>query len=365
MRHHTLTPDFGGPRTGPERVLVGIDFGEPSLAAARWVADHLARDAQIVLVHVIPVPSGPPFLLDHLRAPGPLFEQVTPPLWGGLHGLAGVLGAGRVRVELRAGDPAEELAAAAAAAGADLVCVGRPRERGDTARHGRNTVNRLLRRLDVPLLQPAGVLNTPPSQILAAVDGGDASDAVLSKAWSLAARLEARLTSLHVLDDVVGHYARTALEACHSLPDIGARPETRTHPGEVDEALRSVTAGWMRSALGRIGARSERCDIRVGEGDPGADILATVHQQAVDLIVVGRTGRDAVGTSEVGSTTRLLLRVAPCPIMVVPALPVRTGPSGPERERARRVLHRSRASWAPLAGGSGDLPPAARGKEVA
>lgn len=365
MRHHTLDPDFGGPRTGPERVLVGIDFGEPSLAAARWVADHLARDAQIVLVHVIPVPSGPPFLLNHLRAPGPLFEQVTPPLWGGLHGLAAVLGAERTRVELRAGDPAEELAAAASATGADLVCVGRPRERGDTARHGRNTVNRLLRRLDVPLLQPAGVLNTPPSQILAAVDGGDASDAVLSKAWSVAARLEARLTSLHVLDDVVGHYARSALEACDPLPRSGARTVPAARVGDVDEALRSVAARWMRAALGRIGARTERCDVRVGEGDPGADILAATHRMGTDLIVVGRTGRDAVGTSEVGSTTRLLLRVAPCPILFVPGAPVRREPSGPGRGRAKRVLHRGGTSWAPLVADSGDLPPAAGGKEAA
>lgn len=359
MRHHTFDTAFAGPRTGPARVLVGIDFGEPSLAAARWVADHFARDAEIVLVHVIPVPSGPPFLLKQLRAPGPLFEQVAPPLLGGLNGLAEVLGTGRARVELRAGDPAEELAAAAASTGADLVCVGRPRERADTARDGRNTVNRLLRRLNVPLLQPAAMTHAP-SRILAAVDGGDSSDAVLSMAWRLAARLEARLTSLHVLDDVVGHYARTALEASGSHVDGGAHAAGGARPAdEVAETLRSETAAWMRSLLERIGARAGRCDVRVGEGDPGADILAAAHELSADLIVVGRTGRDAVGTSEVGSTTRFLLRVAPCPIVVVPRLPVRGGPRGTERARAPRAAHRTRASWAPLVVGSGDLPPAA------
>src|SRR5688572_11930910 len=126
MRRLSVSTAFAGPRTDPARVLVGVDFEEPSLAAARWVACHFARDAQIVLVHVIPVPSGPPFLLRYLRAPGALFEQLAPPLRGGLQGLAGVLGAERTLVELRAGDPAEQLAAAAAAVGADLVCVGRP-----------------------------------------------------------------------------------------------------------------------------------------------------------------------------------------------------------------------------------------------
>lgn len=360
MRLHTFDSAPARPRTGAVRVLVGVDFGDPSLAAARWVADHLARDAEIVLVHVIPVPSGPPFLLKHLRAPGPLFEQVTPPLWGGLRGLAEVLGASRTRVELRAGDPAEELGAAAAASGADLVCVGRPRERGETAGLGRNTVGRLLRRIDVPLLQPAGPLLSAPARVLAAMDGGDSSDAVASAAWAVAARTEARLTSLHVLDDVVRHYARTAREACESFSgadDASAREASAT---EEEEALRRAAASWMRATLARAGAREERCDVLVGEGDPGGDILATARRLAAELIVVGRAGTDATGSNEVGSTTRLLLRVAPCPILVVPPAPVRGPAPGPGREQTVRHARRARTSWAPRVGGWGDPPPAAR-----
>ncbi len=360
MRLHTFDSAPTRPRPGPTRVLVGIDFGEPSLAAARWIADHLAPEAEIVLVHVVPVPSGPPFLLKQLRAPGALFEQVTPPLWGGLHGLAGVLGAGRTRVELRAGEPAEELGAAAAASGVDLVCVGRPRDRGETAGYGRNTVNRLLRRIDVPLLQPSGPLHSAPARILAAVEGGDASDSVVSAAWAIASRVEARLTSLHVLEDVVRHYARTAREACDSLPGGGPEPACESSWADEDEALRRVTAGWLRTTLTRAGAREERCDVLVGEGDPGGHILATTRRLAADLIVVGRSGRDAAGSSEVGSTTRLLLRAAPCPIVVVPQAPLRGPAPGPERERAVRHARRGRASWAPRVGGWENPPPAAR-----
>ena len=361
MRHDRIELPLAGPRAGPERVVVGIDFGEPSLAAARWAADQLARDAQIVLVHVIPVPGGPPFLLRHLRAPGALFEQVTPALWGGLHGLASVLGAHRTRVELRAGDPARELANAAAATGAELVVVGRSRERGDTARHGRNTVDRLLRRLRVPLLRPAGAMHAPPAHVLAAVDGGAESDAVLASAWSLAARLESRLTSLHVLDDAVRHYARSALEACGAVSDGGA---SATSEETVDETLRAVACRWMREALERAGARVERSDVRVAEGDPGAGILALARRLPAELIVVGRSGSDADGASEVGSTTRLLLRAAPCSIMIVPQAGVPHGPRGEESRRAARATQRSRAAWAPRVGergGRGDLPPAARG----
>jgi nucleotide-binding universal stress UspA family protein len=362
MRRLTLSTALAGPRTGPSRVLVGVDFDEPSLAAARWVAHHFARDAQIVLVHVIPVPSGPPFLLRYLRAPGALFEQLAPPLRGGLQGLAGVLGAERTRAELRAGDPAEQLAAAAAAIGADLVCVGRPREWADTAKHGRNTVDRLLRRLRIPLVQPAGELRAPPAHLLAAVDGGDASIALLATAWSHAARLEARLTSLHVVDETVRRYARSALQACEACT-LGAA--VGADAGDVEDAIRGVALEWLRRALERAGARAERSEVDVRAGDPGGEILHAARRADADLIVVGRSGHDAVSAGDVGSATRMLLRAAPCPVLVLPPASVPAHPGDPsgrtrERESASAPAKRDRAVPAWRVSEGLDSPPAAR-----
>lgn len=43
------------------RIVVGVDFREPSVAAARWTARELAPDAEIVLLHVVDVPRPPAF----------------------------------------------------------------------------------------------------------------------------------------------------------------------------------------------------------------------------------------------------------------------------------------------------------------
>ncbi|HEX5580127.1 MAG TPA: universal stress protein, partial [Gemmatimonadaceae bacterium] len=84
------------------RVLVAVDFGTPSLAAARWVARHLAPDAEVVLAHVLPVPGVPAFLRGHMRSPDSFVDEVSAPMRGGLEGLAEALGAARVQTELRA-----------------------------------------------------------------------------------------------------------------------------------------------------------------------------------------------------------------------------------------------------------------------
>src|SRR5690242_21755620 len=60
-----------------KRVVLGIDFSDASLGTARWAARHLAPDAELALVHVIPLAPPPGFLrreppgsehvLEHVR----------------------------------------------------------------------------------------------------------------------------------------------------------------------------------------------------------------------------------------------------------------------------------------------------------
>jgi hypothetical protein len=45
-----------------DRVLVGVDFRQPSLAAARWAATHLGHRTRLALAHVQTVPEVPGFL---------------------------------------------------------------------------------------------------------------------------------------------------------------------------------------------------------------------------------------------------------------------------------------------------------------
>jgi len=54
------------------------------------------------------------------------------------------------------------------------------------------------------------------------------------------------------------------------------------------------------------------------EGGTSATIIDVAQEQAADLIVVGSHGHGAVYDLLVGSTTRVILRQAECPVLVVP-----------------------------------------------
>ncbi len=348
---------------GARRVVVGVNFDEPSLATARWVARYFAPTAELVLVHVLPVPRAPAFLKDHLGSPEPFVEQVTPAMLGGLQGFAGTLGSRRVTVEVRVGEPAEQLSQAAVELGADMVCVGFARSRRGSARSGRNTIERLLRRLEVPLLQGSPGAG-PLARLMAAVDGGAGSDGILAAAWSVAERLEAELDALHVLDADVRAYARAMTVA------VGSASEAET----AEQALWEAAASWLRERLVAAGAAVGRSRTRVLSGEPGPEMLRVTAADPVDLLVIGREGRDAVTPGLVGSTTRLLLAAAAMPVLVIPEVvrPVAPLDPDPDDQRSHRLwparVRQSDGDESELVdasrGDGGWLPPAARRGDV-
>src|SRR6266540_392531 len=119
-------------------VLVGIDFSEESqraLAAAKTVASK-AKDAELHLIHVLPVPSGDG--AAEVRATRMLqYTNLIDDARRELDALAAQAASAGVRVagHVRVGRPAVEIAQLASDLAADLVCVGT---------HGRKGINRLL-----------------------------------------------------------------------------------------------------------------------------------------------------------------------------------------------------------------------------
>lgn len=88
-----------------DHILVGIDFSEPSFAAARWVARHVAPRARLVLAHVISIPAAPPIV----RGRFPRRELLVPTVREGadsrLRELARTLGTEQVDIVIREGAP--------------------------------------------------------------------------------------------------------------------------------------------------------------------------------------------------------------------------------------------------------------------
>lgn len=144
--------------------------------------------------------------------------------------------------------------------------------------------------------------------ILLATDLSQASSAATDQAVELAARLDARLVFINVIDerrtpDGTEHHAR--------LDQVRARRE---------EAMIALTAD-----AGQAGARA---DFLVWAGDVGRSIVAAAAAERADIVVVGSRGRDRTGRFLLGSVSDHVVRNAQCPVLV--ARPVeRTEPSGP------------------------------------
>ena len=262
-----------------DRIVVGVDFSEVSLAAAQWVGRHLAPDAAVTLVHVIEPPPSP-----NVPSSGSGWTPGLPRRWhtrieslrGALHGLSGIVGGTRTTVEIRVGDPAVQLAACADMADADLVVVGGNAVSRAAPRHETATTDRLLRRLARPGLVARNA-QAAPTTVLAAVADGD-EEPVLAVARMVGAPSAARVTTLRLAD------ARS----------LGSRARAEYPPRETRIGIEPRDAGTRRQQ-----ART---------------IIEVARKRRADVIVVGR---DVFAPGNDDDAALMLARTAPCSVLVV------------------------------------------------
>lgn len=146
----------------------------------------------------------------------------------------------------------------------------------------------------VPDAGPAEV--RPIRTILLATDLTTASREATERAIDLAARLDARLLIVNVLEK-----RRVAGGGLHDRVDQ-ARSEREAHLVHVvrDARAAGVTAEFL-----------------VWEGDPGSSIAAAAEAEAADLVVVGTRGRSGAERMLLGSVSDHVVRHAGCPVLVV------------------------------------------------
>jgi nucleotide-binding universal stress UspA family protein len=297
--------------------VIGLDFSEPSVSAARWVATQFAPEAELVLVHSVLVPQPPRFLRDRFPDPVTLIEPARSGAETRLRALATSLGAGRARFEVRVGRAEEALAHVASASGADMIVVGKCGERGFPWNALGGTAERVLRSAEVPVLVVSHPRNAKPRRILAAVDDSEATPPVLHWAGFLAKQWHAEVTALHVVSSAVMSHVL-------SMAAIGA-PDTETTPEFVHDEFRSDTARWMKELVDD-GVAPAHADSEVTFGEAGQEILAASARLGSDLVILGDRGTGAVARALMGSTLREVLRSAATPVLVVGRAP--TEPAG-------------------------------------
>ena len=139
------------------------------------------------------------------------------------------------------------------------------------------------------------------THILLAVDDSPDSLAATRLAVELALGLGARLRAVHVRAD---HQFEAAIEAATGSP-VGVRR---------DEAEASLLARVAALAQGR-GVVVETVLLA---GRVEVALLQAARDWGADLVVIGKSGRAAVGEPYVGSLTRHVLEFAEQPVLVTP-----------------------------------------------
>lgn len=286
-----------------ERVVTGIDFHPSAEAAARWVIDHFAPGAAHGLVHVVDLPELPGPLRglgrdrEQLRIAA--HEEAQRRLDRFREGRAGP----QVQIHIREGRPAPNIVRLAGEVEADLVVVGEqgPR-RGITALLG-STAERVLFDSRVPVLLARKVPETPPRQLLVAIDDSEMARPVLAWAKELIRRFDATATVLNVVDRV------------RLADELTGISEARNFRQLEEEAARTMQA-WLQETV-REALPEPQPSPRVVLGDPSYEIIAEAARSKTDLILIGSRGGDVARTPLIGRIVNKVVRSAPCSVLVI------------------------------------------------
>jgi nucleotide-binding universal stress UspA family protein len=286
-----------------ERIVIGMDFSEPSITAARWAARHFAPNAEFVLVHSIELSQPPSFLRAALPPPTELEETTRQGAEQRLKEVGRSLGAERIWPEIRVGRPADQIAAIAEEYEADLIVVGEHGHSGGLWGVLGSTAEQLARAAPVPVLLAQRVPAGSPRRILLPIEESALLDTALAWGRLLAEQFQADIIGYYVVSSSLFGRMRII-----SSPSRGSDLESKL----IQDATR-----WLEERLASANLPRENTTAQVVIGDPATEILAAARRFGVDLIVLPTRGAGAVGQALIGSVARSVLRGAPSPILVV------------------------------------------------
>ena len=291
-----------------QRVLVGIDFSDVSIAAAKWVTQSFARGAELTLVHVIEPPDRPRFARDKLPPEETLEGVAREYAETRLREIATFLTAATTGIAVRVGKPDEEIASLARETNVDLVVIGPHDDRPRPSRFLGTIAERIVRTSPVSVLVAGTPLGGAPRNILVPVDDAEITPTVMRWTHDLAERFDADVTLLHVMSNAV--YSHVA-----SMSYATADNEAEARK-EIQEELAQAGVRWLEE-LGRTGIERDRVSAAVTYGKPGDAAIEMAKTMAADLIILGRRGSGLIAPALLGSTVGAVLHGARCPVLVV------------------------------------------------
>ena len=144
-------------------------------------------------------------------------------------------------------------------------------------------------------------------KILFATDGAQGSATAEAYACALAQSWGASLTVMSVLE----------------FPP-GMNPDYAVNRLYLDELMQEVTTRLV-DVTARAGGLGLSAQSRIATGIPSEEVLAVARAEEADLVVVGTKGKTGLEHVLLGSTAERIIRMAPCPVLTVPAAKQRAG----------------------------------------
>jgi nucleotide-binding universal stress UspA family protein len=138
------------------------------------------------------------------------------------------------------------------------------------------------------------------SRIVWATDGSEAADVALPHVRELASAVSAAVVVVHVEEHMVGPRAY-GLDVNVDEEDL--KTKIRNQAAELEAAGLTVETDFV---AGRYGVAAHV-------------ISETAEQHGADLIALGTRGHTPLRGLMLGSVTERLLKIAPCPVLAVPA----------------------------------------------
>lgn len=291
-----------------DRLLVGLDFGAASIAAARWTKRWFAPNAELILAHVFEPPDRPRFAHDKLPPEDVLESSSREYAAHRMHEVMSYLGSEPIQTVFRVGKTYEQLAMLATELRADLVVIGPHGGRPHTSKFLGTTAARIVRSSPVPVLVATNPPPGSPARILVPLDDTEITDTIIQTARQLAKRFQSDITLLHVWSNAIySHVASMSYAQAHS--DAEAEHE-------IDEELVSAAKHWL-THIAKVDGDNERITAAVTYGKPGDSTIAMADAMHADLIVLGRNSTGVIAPAFLGSTIGTVLHDARCPVLVV------------------------------------------------
>lgn len=285
------------------RLLVAVDFSPASLAAAKWAASTVAPGADIVLAHVVDVPTPPSFLRSLFGSVGEVEASAIPGAQQRLEELRASLGWADAKLDVRTGKAFKALRDACDEHKSELMVIGPHGDRSGLGRLLGSTAERAVRESSCAVLIAAGGEHGKPKRILVAVDDSPAGQKALTWAARLAKDQNAELIAVNVVDSMLAGAVRMG----------GATAEREKAIAQ----LRAESDRWLHEATAGIELPTGKLRLVVRVGHPADEVVNAGREAGADVLVVGRNATGVTNT--LGSIADFVIRASTTTTVVIPA----------------------------------------------